>query len=217
MNLEVYCLKYAETFIPQSMVFDGCDKTEKLPITLAIYLIKTGDRNILVDAGCDTMPGFLMKKRYSPAFVVRCADVSPDDITDVIITHSHHDHIEALSHFRNASVYITKNEFENGKFYIPKDLKLNIFDGEYVINSQIKIIEIGGHSSGSAIVEIKTDNKTHIIAGDECYTNQNIEKNICTGTFYNKEKSIEFIKKYSNKKYKVHTCHDFSLKTERII
>lgn len=217
MNLEVYCLKYAETFIPQSMVFDDGSKDVFLPITLSIYLIKMDKRNILVDAGCDTMPGFVMKKHYSPAFAVRYADLSPDDITDVIITHAHHDHIEALKHFKNAAVYITKKEFENGKFYIPKDLKLNIFDGEYVINSQIKIIEIGGHSSGSAIVEIKTDNKTHIIAGDECYTNQNIEKNICTGTFYNKEKSIEFIKKYSNKKYKVHTCHDFSLKTERII
>ena len=57
----------------------------------------------------------------------------------------------------------------------------------------------------------------HILAGDECYTNVNIDKKICTGTFYNKEKSLESIEKYSNKKYRVHTCHDISLKTERII
>ena len=217
MNLEVYCLKYAETFIPQSMVFDDGSKDAFLPITLSIYLIKTDKRNILVDAGCDTMPGFVMKKRYSPAFVVRCADVSPDDITDVIITHSHHDHIEALSHFRNASVYITKNEFENGKFYIPKDLKVNLFDGEFLLTPQIKIIEIGGHSKGSAIVEIKTDDFIHIFAGDECYTNVNIEKGICTGSYFNKENATQFIEKYSNKKYCVHTCHDISLKTERIM
>ena len=69
-DLFVYCLKYAETFIPQSMVFDDGSKDVFLPITLSIYLIKTDKRNILVDAGCDTMPGFIMKKRYSPAFAV---------------------------------------------------------------------------------------------------------------------------------------------------
>ena len=217
MSLELFCLKYAETFLPKSMIFDNDGDSVKLPITLAIYLIKTGDRNILVDAGCDTMPGFIMKKRYSPAFVVRCADVSPDDITDVIITHSHHDHIEALSHFRNASVCITKNEFENGKFYIPKDLKVNLFDGEFLLTPQIKIIEIGGHSKGSAIVEIKADDITHVLVGDECYTNANIDKKICTGVYTNHEKTMAFIEKYSSKKYLVHTCHDNSLKTERII
>ena len=88
---------------------------------------------------------------------------------------------------------------------------------EYNINSQIKIVEIGGHSEGSAIVEIKTDDITHIFAGDECYSNQNIEKKICTGVFVNREKAVGFIEKYSAKNYRVHTCHDITLKTERII
>ena len=86
-----------------------------------------------------------------------------------------------------------------------------------IINSKIKIIEWGGHSIGSSIVEINTGNAIHIFAGDECYINANIENKICTGSFYNKEKSIKFVEKYSNKKYFVHTCHDISLKTERII
>ena len=94
---------------------------------------------------------------------------------------------------------------------------MNIFEEEFDINSQIKIIECGGHSKGSSIVQIKTENSIYIIAGDECYTNANIENKICTGAFCNKEKSIEFIEKYSDKKYKVYTCHDISLKTERII
>ena len=35
--------------------------------------------------------------------------------------------------------------------------------------------------------------------------------------FDNREDADEFVEKYSNKKYRVHTCHDISLKTERII
>lgn len=216
-NLSVYCLKYAESVLPENMVFDGGNEKEILPISFVIYLIKSGNRNILVDVGCNTMPEFDMKKFYSPAFVLRQFGLSADDITDVIITHSHHDHIETVKYFEKATVYISKLEYESGKKYIPDGFKILTFESEYDITPQIKIILLGGHSKGSSVVELKTEDIIHILAGDECYTNSNIENNICTGTFYNKEKSIEFVEKYSNKKYCVHTCHDIYLKTERII
>lgn len=215
--MRVYCLKYAESVLPKSMVFDGGNEKEILPISFVIYLIKSGDRNILVDAGCNTMPGFNMEKYYSPAFVLRQFDLTAKDITDVIITHSHHDHIEAVKHFKNAMIYITKSEYESGKNYIPENFRVSLFEKDAVISEQMKILECGGHSIGSSIVEIKTDNFIHILAGDECYTNENIKKRLCTGSFYNKEKSDYFINKYSDKIYRVHTCHDISLKTERII
>lgn len=216
-HFAVYCLKYAESVLPESMAFSGASKEKVIPISFAFYLIKTKNKNILVDAGCDTMPGFVMKKYYSPAFVLRQAELSSDEITDVIITHAHHDHIEALSHFRNAVLHITEEEYSNGKKYIPANMPVNLFKEEFLIEEQIKVIKCGGHSVGSAIVEMTYKDEIHILAGDECYTDLNIENKICTGTFYDKEKSIEFVEKYSNKKYRVHTCHDISLKTERII
>lgn len=213
----VYCLKYAESVLPESLVFNGGDAEKQIPISFAIYLIKSKGRNILVDAGCNNMPGFKMNKFYSPVFVLRQMDLSAEDITDVIITHSHHDHIQAVKYFENANVYISKKEYVRGKRYISDNIKVNIFEGEYIINPQIKIVEWSGHSKGSAIVEIKSEDLIHIIAGDECYTNENIDRKICTGSFSNKEQSIKFIEQYCNKEYKVHTCHDISLKTERII
>lgn len=217
VNLLVYSLKYAESFLSEIMVFDGGKQGKQIPISFVIYLIKSDKRNILVDAGCNTMPGFKMKKYYSPAFVLRQIGLSTDDITDVIITHSHHDHIETVKYFKNAMIYISKSEYESGRNYIPKNFEISVFENELVINPQVKILEWGGHSKGSSIVEIKTENSIHILAGDECYTNGNIEKRICTGSFYDKEKSICFVDKYSDKKYTVHTCHDILLKTERII
>lgn len=216
-NLSVYCLKYAESVLSESMVFNGGRATKHIPISFSVYLIKSGNRNILVDAGCDTMPGFIMKKFYSPAFVLRQVGLSADEITDVIITHSHHDHIEAVKHFRNATIHITEEEYLNGKKYISNNMSVNIFKEEYIIDPQIKVIEWGGHSAGSAIVEITDNDITHILAGDECYVNDCIVRKIPTGSYYNLDKSCEFIEKYSNRKYRVYTCHDMSLKTERII
>ncbi|MFQ9800809.1 MAG: hypothetical protein ACLR23_19855 [Clostridia bacterium] len=72
-------------------------------------------------------------------------------------------------------------------------------------------------SAPLAIVEITTKDITYILAGDEGYINDCITRKIPTGCYYDLEKSKEFIEKYSNKKYRLHTCHDISLKTERII
>ena len=208
---------YAKSVLPESSVFVNGDKTKKIPITFSIYLVEIGKRKILIDAGCDTMPNFVMEKFYSPAFVLRQIGFSAEDITDVIITHAHHDHIEAVKYFCNAVIYISKTEFEKGKRYIPDNFKVSIFENEFSLSPKIKIIELGGHSHGSAIVEIKAGDTIHVLAGDECYTNANIENRICTGAYFNKKKSMEFIEKYSDKKYRVYTCHDISLKTERII
>ena len=216
-NISLYCLKYAETTLPESMIFNGGEKSKKLPITFSVYLIKLNDRNILVDAGCDTMPGFVMKEHYSPSFAVREADITADEITDVIITHSHHDHIEAIKHFKNAVVHITKSEYERGKRFIPDGFTVSAFENELELTPQIKIIEWGGHSYGSSVVEIKTDTVTHVLAGDECYTSWNIQNKIGTGASRDRSKSNEFVKKYSDEKYVVHTCHDKTLKTERIL
>ena len=163
------------------------------------------------------MPGFKMKKYYSPVFVLRQVGLSANEITDVIITHAHHDHIEAVKHFKNAIVHITEEEYLNGKKYIPDDMTVNVLRQEYQIMPQVKIIKCGGHSVGSAIVQIIGNNTTHILSGDECYTNANIAQRRCTGTYCDKEKATVFVEKYGKDAYCVHTCHDTGLKTERII
>ena len=216
-SVSLYCLKYAESVLPENMAFFDGSKEKVIPISFAIYLIKTEDKNILVDVGCDTMPGFNMKRFYSPAFILRQVGLSANEITDVIITHAHHDHIEALKHFKNAIIHITEEEYLNGKNYIPDDMTVNAFQEENIINTQIKVIKWGGHSVGSAIVEITNANEIHILAGDECYVNECITRKIPTGTYHDFEKSKVFVEKYSNNKDRVHTCHDISLKTERII
>ena len=96
-------------------------------------------------------------------------------------------------------------------------MRVNLLNETSVIDNQIKVIKWGGHSIGSAIVEIADNNITHILAGDECYINNCIIDRIPTGTYYNLEKSRAFVEKYSDIKYCVHTCHDISLKTEKII
>ncbi len=216
-KIKVFCVKYADSFLPKGMAFLGDSQEEKIPITFSIYLVQTQDKNILIDAGCDTMPGFEMKNFHSPKKVLETIGINAKNITDVIITHSHHDHIEAIKHFKNAIIHITEEEYQIGKKHIPQDSYVNMFKDAYKINEHISITKWGGHSKGSAIVEIELNNIIHVFAGDECYVSDCIKNKVCTGSYYDLSKSKEFVEKYSDSKYRVHTCHEANLKTERII
>lgn len=199
------------------MVFQEGDPKERIPITFSVYLILTEEKKILVDAGCHTMPNFEMKNFTSTAAVLKEMGIEPAEITDLILTHAHHDHCEAAKDFKNATIRITQAALPKAQKHLPEQAKVEPFEKEYRLTPQIKLVEWGGHAVGSCIVEIQTDDITHILAGDECYTNTNIQKKICTGSFKNQEKAIEFIQKFSAEQYCVHTCHDNTLQTERIL
>ena len=210
-RFSVYCLKYADSFMRESMAFSIGDALKSIPITFTFYLIKAQNRNILIDVGCDSMPDFEMKRFYSPPFVLRQADISADEVTDVILTHAHHDHIEAVKYYKNATLYINQAEYPAAKPYFSEEMRVITFENELILTPQIRVLKWGGHSCGSCIVEVACKDGLHILCGDECYTNECISKGIPTGASFDPAKSLEFIKKYSS--CTVHTCHDPSLDT----
>lgn len=208
--LGVYALKYAESTIPESWAFRGGDANVKIPISFTVYLIETDDRRILVDAGCDTMPGFDMKYFVSPVEILARLGYSPDDITDVILTHAHHDHIEAVRHFKGAAIHIQSLEYEASQKkykYIPEGFDVRLFDETAEVDGVVARC-IAGHAKGSCIVEFELGGKPYVISGDECYSRRCLTERIPTGSSKNPEKSQAFVEKYGDEKYTVLLCHD---------
>jgi len=206
--MEIIPLNYGKSVLSEKMIFLGGDENKFRKIVFKVYLIKTEQKVILVDVGCETMPGFIMDDFIGTIQALKNINVCPEEITDVIITHSHHDHIECVKYFKNAVIHIENSEYNYGKKYIPDSFKLNKFIDRFKICENVTAIKIGGHSIGSCIVEVKKSNKIYIIAGDECYLRECLDKKIPTGSYYDKEKSEDFIKMYSDKKYDVLMCHD---------
>lgn len=206
--IDIIPIDYGKSVLPESWVFENGAENKLRPIVFRVYLIKTENRLILADAGCETMPGFVMTDFIGPVKALRNIGVKADEITDLMITHAHHDHIECAKYFKNAVIYIQKDEYEAGKGYLPENLNILTFDEEMQICDGIKAVKIGGHSKGSSIVEITDSGKKYIIAGDECYKGDCLTKQIPTGSSYNPEKSRDFVKKYGNGEYTVLLCHD---------
>lgn len=210
--MKITCLKYAQSVYGIQHIFRDAPKGELLPISFCIFLIETGNQKILVDAGCDECGGFEFKPFRSIRCLLNDLNLDYEDITDVIITHSHYDHIALVKCFENATVYIQTDEYINGKSFIPKDLKVTTFDNEYKFENGIVIKKIGGHSTGSSVVIV--DN--YVFCGDECYSLDNLKKNILTGASVNLKNSSAFLNEYSKSKYTPLLSHDSNILPNKI-
>jgi glyoxylase-like metal-dependent hydrolase (beta-lactamase superfamily II) len=78
------------------------------------FLNGDNGRKVLVDVGCvrdSTNPLAFLHEYQRPDSALQRIKVNADDITDVIITHPHYDHIGGLQLFRKATIWMQKNDF----------------------------------------------------------------------------------------------------------
>lgn len=216
MRPEIYFVVYGEYTLPESMIVENGSTQLRQPIVFGIYYVRTGEKKIMIDAGCDTMPGCELHNFVSPAEALERIGVHPDEITDVIITHAHHDHIDGVRHFKNALIHIQEEEYQDGKAYIPDGVQIHTFSEECEVDG-IKVEKIGGHSKGSCIAKIEIDGECYVFCGDECYLSRCFKEKRPTGTSYCPEKSKEFIRIYSDPVYKTLLCHDPERKNGRVV
>lgn len=207
MVLDFKQIKYADSYLSESAMFIGGVKGKMVPIVFSFYLFVLNDKIVLVDVGCDSMPGFIMENFVLPDYALSKYGVLPDDVTDIIITHADHDHIDGVHHFKNATVYIQKDEYARGEKYIPNTNNVVLFDDEIILYNEIRVVKIGGHQIGSSVVEFNFEGNDYVVAGDECYSDFNIINKVPTAASYNSKFSEYFIQKYANSKYKILLMH----------
>ncbi|MBQ2890526.1 MAG: MBL fold metallo-hydrolase [Clostridia bacterium] len=203
--MKIVALKYGESVFGENNIFYGGDEANMLPITFVVYLLQTKDKNILVDAGCDDGAGFKMSVFKKPVEVLEEYGLTSDDITDVIITHSHRDHIGAVGHYKKATIHIQKDEYESGRKYIGEGNKINLFDEIFEVCHGVLIKKIGGHTKNSSIVVAEDK---YVLCGDECYYKECFDRGIITGSSKHPDKSRAFMEEYGDEKYKLLFFHD---------
>jgi glyoxylase-like metal-dependent hydrolase (beta-lactamase superfamily II) len=167
---------------------------------MMFWLLQAPDRRcVLVDAG------FYRKKfidSWKPADFRRPSDalrsfgVHPDSVTDVIVSHVHWDHLDGADLFRNARVWIQREEYEyhvgpNGAplhaaidtadatMLVQLDragrLRLVAGDGREILPG-ITAYTGGKHTFASQYVGVRTPAGTVVIASDNCYLYENLAR-----------------------------------------
>ena len=204
--MKIVCLKYGEALYPERQLFADRQGDGTVPLSFCFYLIETEDKKILIDTGCELCEHFKMYVYKKPVDLLREYGLTPEDITDVIITHSHDDHIGCLSEYKHATVYIQKDEYEARKAYFAPEQQLHLFEEECKLSSNVRIERIGGHTKGSCVVFAGK----YLLCGDDAYQYRNLSERVRVGNTYSKKVSQEFVEKYSKSEWTPLLFHDSS-------
>ena len=109
------------------------DDQNRIELALRLILIKDGNKNILIDTGIGDYHGEKWETRFG---VVG----KPEDITDLIISHLHFDHVGGIGKMvdgkiepvlKNATIHLHKKHFEYSKQ--PTDRDSGSFQIEYFL------------------------------------------------------------------------------------
>ena len=204
----IQAIRYADS--PGDSVADlvmGAPKDEKIDTIFAVWLIRGGGHNILFDSGFHRERWFKAwpnKNYLRPDEAVKLAGVQPEEITDVVISHAHWDHMGGIDLFPKAVVWIQKEEFRyyTGEAWQPggkhggidredaqelvrlnTEGRLRLVDGDDVeIFPGIRAYTGGRHTYAAQYLGI-AGNPAFVLASDNCYLYRNLEEHKASATF----------------------------------
>ena len=188
----------------------GRDMGKKIKIPVYCFLVQHGKGNVLIDTGFSSDFRNTWGRRlkyYNPVLekdVIKFLNEKNVKINFIINTLLHIDHCENNSCFKSAEIIVQKKEFDvacSPKPYqilaypdkIDKNLNYRFIDGDLDLfgDGTIKIIKTEGHTQGHQSVLLNVNGENIFIAGDSCYSSENLKYNCLPGILWNPDKIME--------------------------
>lgn len=202
----IQAIRYASSVDNAADMVMGAPK-EQINIAWIVWLVRGGGRNILFDSGYhrDTFAHYFHPEKYMrPDEAVKLAGVQPDEITDVVISHAHWDHLGGIDLFPKATVWIQEEEYRyyTGPAWQPGGdhggidpvdvqelVKLNTEGRVHLINGDnieifpgIRAYTGGHHTYASQYLRVD-GNPPFVLASDNCYLYRNLTEHKASATF----------------------------------
>lgn len=194
---------------------NGAHDAGVLDLPFGFVLAQNGGRNVLVDTGfLNEGSGAEFSKKFgipdwiSPVRMLAELGVKADDVTDIVLSHAHFDHMGSISAFRNARIYIQKREWLSWNEAMalppqygfltaiinPDDMRsafdaavehrLTLVDGDrdnLIPGIHVRLGE--GHTLGQQFAIIETGRGRLVAAGDCVYSRLNLTGHRHDGVF----------------------------------
>lgn len=192
---------------PLSGLIPGADRDQEIDIAMVVWLIRGSGRTILFDSGFHRdkwFTQFNVTDFLSPDKAVQLVGVDPAQVTDLIISHAHWDHMDGIDLFPNAIIWIQKAEYEyyTGAAWQPggrhggidsddvQELvrrnfagKVRFVDGDdKEVLPGIRAYTGARHTYASQYIRVAGD-PPFVLASDNCYLYENIKSHRAGATF----------------------------------
>jgi glyoxylase-like metal-dependent hydrolase (beta-lactamase superfamily II) len=193
--------------IPVGALVVGGPQDEKVDVDFVVWLIRGGGHNILFDSGFHRDRWFKQWKitdYLRPDEAVKLTGVKPEEVTDIVISHAHWDHMGGIDLFPKAIVWIQKDEF---RYYTadawqsggqhggidPDDIqqlvrlntegRLRLIDGDNVeILPGIRVFVGSRHTFASEYLRVD-GSPPYVLASDNVYFYRNLAEHKASATF----------------------------------
>jgi glyoxylase-like metal-dependent hydrolase (beta-lactamase superfamily II) len=205
---EAYAVRFATMRdCPLANLVKGADPGRTIDLAMTLWVLKDpGGRTVLVDAGFYREE---ILKEYGvaagaeftrPDKALERLRIKPDEVTDVILTHMHSDHVDGADLFPKAKIWIQKEEYahyaeKTGRpgggrpgsepEYIRALVRLNTLGRVHLVDGDareiipgVTVYTGGKHTFASQYVGVNTKAGTVVIASDNVYTYENLEKHV---------------------------------------
>lgn len=207
----IYALRFAVVAHPLPLKYLVLNAPEKDSINaiFMFWLIKgNNDKNILVDAGflkdVEEAKDYDVTNYIRPDSMLLKIGLNSNDITDIILTHPHWDHMDGVNLFPDAQVWIQKEDYNYfvgttwqkgvGGNFNKRDVRklvelnlggrLNLVDGDNKeIIPGITVYTGSRHTFNSQFVLVKTGQDKIILASDNVNTYYNLDNLITVPTY----------------------------------
>lgn len=199
---EVYAVRYAT--LPRfrvSGLIAGADTSRRIDLAMMVWVIKGGGRTILVDAGfhrADLVSRWHPTDFTPPSDAIAKLGIKPEDVTDVIVSHVHWDHLDGIDLFPRAKVWLQREEFEHhlDSSGVVKDRAIDAADAKILaeiahegrvmlvdgdgkeIIPGITVYTGGKHTFASQFATVATAAGTVVLASDNAYLYENFAKHV---------------------------------------
>jgi glyoxylase-like metal-dependent hydrolase (beta-lactamase superfamily II) len=199
---EVFAIRYATLAdFPVASLVKGAEPDRKLSIAMVVWLVRGNGRTILIDSGFyrqKFLEQWKPRDFLKPSEAVAQFGVKPDEVTDVVLTHMHWDHADGMDLFPKARIWLQKDEYTyyTGEAWQQKNthggidaddvlalVKLNVEGRVGLVNGDAQEIlpgitcyTGGKHTYQSQYVGVNTRAGTVILASDNMYLYENLEK-----------------------------------------
>jgi glyoxylase-like metal-dependent hydrolase (beta-lactamase superfamily II) len=209
-DYEILAARYATIAeFPLRSLIPDAPSGEALDIAMAIWIVRGGGRTIVFDTGFfreEWLSRFDVREYERPDRVLERIGIAPGEVTDVIVSHAHWDHMGGLPLFANATIWIQKAEYdyytgeawqEGGRsggidradilHLVERNTtgSVRLVDGDSVeMIPGVTVYTGARHTFASQYISVNVDGaERYVLASDNAYLYRNITESRPSATF----------------------------------